>query len=431
MARSARVTFSLAALALGISLSASPAHSQNFLDWLGLSQDSSESVFSGTKGSDRQPETIVTYTKSGRKIHKLTHNEKKRIEADVEEGRRIVTGKLASRKLDPANGMYIRSFKDEKKMEVWIRDNNGRFVLFDSYEMFFSGELGPKFKKGDRQAVEGIYPVGRGQLVRESMLGRSFNTGFPNQFDRSHGRTGSALMVHAYKVSAGCYAISKKMYELYELMLRATAGGRIVQFHAFPFRMTEANFATHASGLYKKHRPFWTQLKPAYDYFEKRRELPSVRVAGGRYIVGDSTPEPQVAMRAPVQPPAKAVPPPAPHVEEPAPKADAEPEGPPIAMAKVRIVATPEEAFLRPVFKGVTFSASGMFLPNFKTDYVYTEDGRVTLTREGEPLRDRDGTLMKDDSIMGVPAGQYLHDMMFKTPENEPLSLLKPRPPKP
>jgi hypothetical protein len=36
----------------------------------------------------------------------------------------------------------------------------------------------------------------------------AFNTGFPNAFDRSLGRTGSFLMVHGGCRSVGCYAMT-------------------------------------------------------------------------------------------------------------------------------------------------------------------------------------------------------------------------------
>ncbi len=36
----------------------------------------------------------------------------------------------------------------------------------------------------------------------------SFNLGFPNKFDRSHGRTGSNIMVHGDCTSRGCYAMT-------------------------------------------------------------------------------------------------------------------------------------------------------------------------------------------------------------------------------
>ena len=46
----------------------------------------------------------------------------------------------------------------------------------------------------------------------------SFNTGFPNAFDKALGRTGSQLMVHGDCSSRGCYAMTdEQIAEIYSL----------------------------------------------------------------------------------------------------------------------------------------------------------------------------------------------------------------------
>jgi len=76
----------------------------------------------------------------------------------------------------------------------------------------------------------------------------AFNTGFPNTYDRSLGRTGSFLMVHGGCRSVGCYAMTDSaMEEIYALVDEAFKGGQQkVQLQAFPFRMTAHNLARHA-----------------------------------------------------------------------------------------------------------------------------------------------------------------------------------------
>ena len=69
----------------------------------------------------------------------------------------------------------------------------------------------------------------------------SFNIGYPNDFDRAHQRTGTAIMVHGNRVSIGCLAMTdEKIEEIYTLCDAAHHGGQpFFRVHIFPFRMTE------------------------------------------------------------------------------------------------------------------------------------------------------------------------------------------------
>lgn len=111
----------------------------------------------------------------------------------------------------------------------------------------------------------------------------AFNTGFPNKFDRVHGRTGSHLMVHGDCSSVGCYAMTDAgISEIYALARETFAGGNAsFQLQIFPFRMTPANVARHADS---QHMAFWSNIKEAYDYFEVTRSAPNWDVCEGQYI---------------------------------------------------------------------------------------------------------------------------------------------------
>lgn len=189
--------------------------------------------------------------------------------------------RLAMSESDP---IFMRIFKEEGELEVWKRGPSGRFMLLESYEICtWSGELGPKFQEGDRQAPEGFYTITPAQMNPNSSFYLSFNLGFPNAFDRSHGRTGSHLMVHGACSSAGCYAMTDdQIAEIYALGREAFEGGqRAFQVHAFPFRMTPENMAQHAT---HRHFPFWQMLQEGYQHFELTRLPPQVDVCDRRYI---------------------------------------------------------------------------------------------------------------------------------------------------
>lgn len=192
---------------------------------------------------------------------------------------------LADKKLTWGAPVYLRIFKEEKKVEVWLQDAT-EFKLFTSYPVCsYSGKLGPKIAEGDRQSPEGFYEVTDDKLNPRSSYHLSFNLDFPNLYDRSNGRSGSFIMVHGSCVSIGCYAITDTNIEkVYALMNAAFhAGQDKVQVHIFPFQMTAANMDKYKNSEWYE---FWSDLKPAYDAFEKdKSRLPEILVQDARYRI--------------------------------------------------------------------------------------------------------------------------------------------------
>jgi murein L,D-transpeptidase YafK len=195
---------------------------------------------------------------------------------------------LAEKGMTEEQPILIRIFKAESELEVWKAKDNGRFYLFKTYPICsYSGGLGPKIQQGDRQAPEGFYLVSQEQLNPRSKYYLAFNMGFPNAFDRAHGRTGSNLMVHGDCTSSGCYSMTDAvMEEIYILAREALSNGQAAfQVQAYPFRMTAANLAAHKDD---KWIDFWKNLKEGYDYFEISRLPAKVAVCEKRYLVNAS-----------------------------------------------------------------------------------------------------------------------------------------------
>ena len=140
----------------------------------------------------------------------------------------VTRAELAAQGLELGAPVYVRIFKLEAQMEVWLSRSDGTYQLFRSYDMCnYSGDLGPKIQEGDKQAPEGYYVVTSKKMNPNSKYHLSFNIGYPNKFDRAHGRTGSALMVHGGCLSKGCYAITDEaIEELYILAREAFNRGQ-------------------------------------------------------------------------------------------------------------------------------------------------------------------------------------------------------------
>ena len=135
--------------------------------------------------------------------------------------------RLASAGVKLGAPVFIRIFKQEFELELWMKRGE-TFQLVATYPVCrWSGRLGPKIKEGDHQAPEGFYTVDATQLNPQSRWHRSFNLGFPNALDRTHGRTGSFLMVHGGCGSVGCYAMTDPVIdEIWRIVTAALSGGR-------------------------------------------------------------------------------------------------------------------------------------------------------------------------------------------------------------
>ena len=182
------------------------------------------------------------------------------------------------------SAVYLQFFKEEKVLELYI-EKRGVYELYKSYEIAAaSGDLGPKIREGDGQSPEGFYEVFPKQMNPNSSYHLSFNLGFPNAYDRSHGRTGSFLMVHGSYVSVGCYAMTdagiEEIYLLCDAALRR--GQKSFAVHCFPFRMTKANLVAHKTSSWYG---FWLNLKQGYDAFERNRIPPKVIVINKIYLI--------------------------------------------------------------------------------------------------------------------------------------------------
>ena len=197
--------------------------------------------------------------------------------------------RLAEKGLKLGNHVFLRIFKEESELEVWMAKGDA-YVHFATYPIcFWSGSLGPKLAEGDKQTPEGFYTVTRRQLHLIGRWPRSLNLGFPNVYDRSHRRTGSYILIHGGCSSVGCYAMTDDVRrELYDLVARAIRRGRQrwVHVHAFPFRMTDENMDRHRGSEWAD---FWANLKQGYDLFEETRVPPQVGVCDGRYAFARAT----------------------------------------------------------------------------------------------------------------------------------------------
>jgi len=189
---------------------------------------------------------------------------------------------------DAAAPLVIRTFKKEAELEIWKLNAAGRYVYIKTFPICrWSGQLGPKRHAGDRQTPEGFYAIGPRQMNPNSHYYLSFDTGFPNAYDRAQGATGAAVMVHGTCSSMGCFAMTDRQAgEIFAIAREALKGGqKAFQLQAYPFHMTPENMALYRAD---PNIDFWNQLEEGSDRFESTGEILDVSVSGKRYVFAPS-----------------------------------------------------------------------------------------------------------------------------------------------
>lgn len=194
---------------------------------------------------------------------------------------------LNKRSIPPGAPVYLRAFKEERLLELWLRSSEG-WKLWRSYPIAAaSGRLGPKQREGDYQVPEGFYAVTTRQMNPASKYHLAFNIGYPNAHDQHHQRTGSFIMIHGRAVSIGCLAMTDPAIEEIYLLIQAALekGQPTVPVHLFPFRFTEQRLQASADDPWA---PFWRQeLLPAWQHFEATHQVPKVSFVDGFYRLRD------------------------------------------------------------------------------------------------------------------------------------------------
>jgi murein L,D-transpeptidase YafK len=183
-----------------------------------------------------------------------------------------------------ASPVFLRVFKEEKELELWVKPAKSNFVLVKTYTICStSGIPGPKRRRGDGQIPEGFYHIDHFNPYSSFHLSLRLN--YPNASDRIISKAadlGGNIFIHGNCISIGCMAMTDdKIKELYIASVEAkNSGQNTIPVHIFPFRMNSENMH-HFSEVYQDYPSminFWQNLKIGYDYYEKVHKLPIVTV---------------------------------------------------------------------------------------------------------------------------------------------------------
>lgn len=200
----------------------------------------------------------------------------------------------------PAKYVYIRSFKYDSQLEVWVKNEvQEPFKLFKTYRVCaLAGTLGPKRMEGDYQVPEGFYYINVFNPKSNYYLSLGLN--YPNASDRVLSdslRPGGDIYIHGSCVTVGCIPIrDEQIDELYIIAAHAKDQGQdFIPVHILPVRFNVEKSVKFLDNLTKDDpvlKKFANTMEDAYDYFEKYKQLPVVMIGEkGEYIINDVPPK--------------------------------------------------------------------------------------------------------------------------------------------
>ncbi len=193
----------------------------------------------------------------------------------------------------PIKQIYVRSFKYDSQLEVWVRNQkNEPYKLFKTYKVCaLSGALGPKRIEGDYQVPEGFYYIN--EFNPKSTYHLSLGLNYPNASDQLLSdslKPGNDIFIHGSCVTVGCIPIqNNQIEELYLLASYAHDQGQdFIPVHIFPVRYNvekSREYLSRASKDDPGYQIFSNRLKEVFDYFEQNKKIPLISVnKKGEYI---------------------------------------------------------------------------------------------------------------------------------------------------
>jgi len=201
---------------------------------------------------------------------------------------------FGQKKLDwPAKNIYIRSFKYDGQLEIWVRnDRKEDFKLFKTYRVCaLAGSLGPKRMEGDYQVPDGFYYIN--EFNPRSSYHLSLGLNYPNPSDRVLSdafKPGGDIYIHGSCVTVGCIPVNdQQIEEIYILAAHAkNAGQDFIPVHIFPIRFSNKKSVEYLNQLTKTDaqlKLFAEKLEQVYDHFEATKQLPVIMTSNtGSYV---------------------------------------------------------------------------------------------------------------------------------------------------
>src|SRR5205085_1955569 len=193
----------------------------------------------------------------------------------------------------PAKYIYIRSFKYDGQLEVWVKNERKEpYRLFKVYKICaLAGTLGPKRMAGDYQVPEGFYYIN--EFNPNSNYHLSLGLNYPNESDKilsDSARPGGDIYIHGSCVTVGCIPVTdQQIEEIYILATYARNSGQdFIPVHIYPIRYNNKRSEDYLATLTRNDKElklFAEKLENVYDHFELTHQLPVIMTDNsGEYV---------------------------------------------------------------------------------------------------------------------------------------------------
>ena len=186
----------------------------------------------------------------------------------------------------PAKFLYIRSFKYDSELEIWVKNKKeDKFRFFKTYKICaLAGTLGPKRMAGDYQVPEGFYYIN--EFNPRSQYHFALGINYPNASDRllsDISQPGGDIYIHGSCVTTGCIPITDdQIEEVYILAAHAKdQGDDFIPVHIFPVNFKNPRSVGYLNKYllnFSEFTRFEKSLRNAYNYFEKFHQIPPVLI---------------------------------------------------------------------------------------------------------------------------------------------------------
>ncbi|MCU0394726.1 MAG: hypothetical protein MUF29_02365 [Chitinophagaceae bacterium] len=194
----------------------------------------------------------------------------------------------------PAKYMYLRSFKFDSRLEVWVKqDKKEKYRLFKTYNVCaLAGGLGPKRLEGDYQVPEGFYYVN--QFRPNSSYHLALGVNYPNPSDRllaDPQKPGGEIYVHGSCVTVGCIPITDHMIEELYVLAAITKheGQDYIPIHVMPVVFKNEKSKEYLEKFLTDrpdYAPMARTMEKVYYYFNQHKDLPALMINGkGEYLM--------------------------------------------------------------------------------------------------------------------------------------------------
>lgn len=191
----------------------------------------------------------------------------------------------------PLDQIFIQSFKEEKQLEIWGR-NQGEFHHIKTYPIcVVPGKIGPKIRQGDKQVPEGWYQID--SINPKSDFHLSLRINYPNAADSIRSKNekdpGGDIFIHGDCYSVGCIPIEDEpMEEVFWLVVQSLYAFPHCEIPVLilPFDLNNEEKYAQYTKDFPKNIPFWEELKSIQLYFDDLGVLPNVLVnEEGQYLI--------------------------------------------------------------------------------------------------------------------------------------------------